>query len=1109
MHECQKRSNTNTPVEFIMPKAVKPVSAEQYAQYAQQQIDTLKRSNFELEKRLHELAEDKGRLEAELGTQKESFVKMHAREQDLLKDIETLRDENSHHTGAIKRLQKEREGLKSTNESLSDELGSINDKLSKTEKYYKEVEHENLTLEADIKQLMKDKRQLFDEKQKLQVTVEDALKTKENYRSFIKQLREQNQSLESSISQPEGTKPVKPEKKKVVLPTTREQKTLGEVMNLREEKLQLQDRLLVAQEEIYSLEMHLKVQDKADLPGSEGTEDDGGLVAQLSQLRAHVGGVRADLESVQSAVSFFGTQQKAMVREGFKVLASKCREQLLVAGQDRTRLAETLCLTEWSLGKMEEDYKVMKGENAKLHIQRNKMAEEVSALKTEVSELRDQKRIQLVQISQDKVLAREKDTKLGELELERKQLQEKFSTSERNWKKEYKRLELEWEGRVAEAMQSCELLAEEREWLIAEKETMEGKMVVLSAENEWQIAARDEMEAHVKTLEGKMVDVMLKEDENERAICQAQEEIAALLVQRAFLSARLKLGEGQHQEELTRVRGESERVVSGLRHEGAALRGVVGTLERQNSAQEKRLLEIADKERQVGTLESTIASLTNSQSRLQVEMDSLTKKHVKVIKDFSLLEEMEHGRRLENEKVKMTLATEIELLKSKLSSVEGEREGLQRKLNEIAADPPSSSSSSHGPPHSGGTTGSAFHSIPPSVKQVEHLKKQIAMLQNESKQQRKINQDFVGNRSTKLAELLNRVSTLETENQHLKETITISGAHSSLDDEAVANLRKRVADMTRRTFFLDSDKKNLTEKVRGLTASLKSAREAKDHVSTDRMQGLSRENQELRDRIRKLEGDLTKRLMAADARIVETIKENDKLRHMLLTVQSAVVESGEVQSSASENFTSLLKSEGEMLRDLKTGLASSSLELGKLEADHQKIEDLQHEMQLTLTTEGVVNDEKGVAPSGEGRGFPAVFKSLPAGYISNLQGQKETSKSGTRPTSLCVSSLELQRKMSEISSVTSSFSENFQRQKHLLERWDSEVGTIQKSLVAMETLFRAETERSVGLKNILSSIHGLDLQSEHLQSVMQRQIEQLQDQVSWALVGIGKGSSYR
>ena len=193
----------------------------------------MKRSNFELEKRLHELAEENRRLESELTVQRENFAKMQAREQDLLKDIEVLRDENSHHTGAIRRLQGEREGLKSENESLQDEMGTLNDKLNKTEKYYKEVEHENLSLEAEIKDLIANKNLLIREKQELQVAVENALKTKENFRSTIKQLREENQPKAAAA---------KPEKKKVVIPVSKEQKELSEVMNLRKEKLQLQDR---------------------------------------------------------------------------------------------------------------------------------------------------------------------------------------------------------------------------------------------------------------------------------------------------------------------------------------------------------------------------------------------------------------------------------------------------------------------------------------------------------------------------------------------------------------------------------------------------------------------------------------------------------------------------------------------------------------------------------------------------------------------------------------------------------------------------------------------------------------------------------------------------
>ena len=68
-------------------------------------IDALRKSRLELEQRLHEVSEDKRRLEAELARQREALRKVQDREQDLSKDIETLRDENSHHSGTISKLQ--------------------------------------------------------------------------------------------------------------------------------------------------------------------------------------------------------------------------------------------------------------------------------------------------------------------------------------------------------------------------------------------------------------------------------------------------------------------------------------------------------------------------------------------------------------------------------------------------------------------------------------------------------------------------------------------------------------------------------------------------------------------------------------------------------------------------------------------------------------------------------------------------------------------------------------------------------------------------------------------------------------------------------------------
>ena len=59
-------------------------------------------------------------------------------------------------------------------------------------------------LQEDIKQLCIDKDQLSSELRKLHSTVEDALKTKENYRSTIRQLREQNVTLEGQLNTPEN-----------------------------------------------------------------------------------------------------------------------------------------------------------------------------------------------------------------------------------------------------------------------------------------------------------------------------------------------------------------------------------------------------------------------------------------------------------------------------------------------------------------------------------------------------------------------------------------------------------------------------------------------------------------------------------------------------------------------------------------------------------------------------------------------------------------------------------------------------------------------------------------------------------------------------------------
>ena len=1057
-----KRRNI-VPEEFILPRTDSNILNDHYLQ----QIEELKRDNKELERRLHELLEERRKLESELGTQKEAFDKIQAREQDLSKDIEILRDENSHNTDALKRLQDEREGLKSENETLQENLTTINEKLKKTEKCYNDVEHENLSLEAEIEQLVNDKKLLYEEKQKLQMAVEDALKTKENYRSSIKQLREQNQSLENQIRQP-GSQAAKPEKKKVMVPATKEHKTLNEVMNLREEKLQLQDRLLSAKQEIDSLEVHLKVQDGKDIPVNDLR---GEITQHLAHFRAQVSSVREDLDSTKSAISFFIGQQHVLAHDSFIMLVSKCREYISMAENDKSKLNEALSLAESSFAKISEDYEHLKSENAKLHSQKISVTDELSALKEEVAMLQDQKRLLSVKLSQNETILHERDGKISEMESSHKQLQERYSTSERNWKREFSKLELEWSGKVAEAEQQCELLLEDKDTLLKEKVFLEERIAEVILENEKLTVARDELIAQVEEMEKKMESINSKVDENEQTISRVQGNIASLLAKKVCLVAQMRVEEEVHKEKVASMEKERAKVLSNAHEQTHTLQERVDILTREREDMANKLEEITSKEEDIGKLESQMAVLIIKQEQLQAEKDAQTKKLSSLLQEIQALQEGEHSRRLHNEKVKMTLTTEMKLLKSKLSSLEDENDRLKSRLGDVGKEHAKQSG--------------AFQALAAS-KQVDQMKQQSS----DSKHQRKFNLESAGSRT--IAELQSRLTLVEGENKCLKEaTMKNSCTHTDLDEETVMALRKKLTEKTRMIFFLESDKQSLTGKVERLTASLKSARETHSHVTTGREQKLLAEKRALQEKIHALEGSLTKKLMAADAKILETVKENDKLKHKLIKIQSAIG-SEQSQTSGLESLLTLLKSESKVLQELKSSLEASSNELEQLESGHHRIESLQQEIHLTVSS----SQESESASPTESKNVPAVFKSLPAGYLSNLQGRKTPSRLDSRSASFSISNSDLQKKLSEVNSATVAFGENFQKHVSTLKQKDKEVDSIHGRLVSLEDKFRAESERSVSLHETLSAINqGMDLHNEELQVVMQKQIEKLQDQV--------------
>ena len=1039
-------------------------------------VEALQRSNLELERRLHEVIEDKRRVEIELSSQKVAFVKIHEREQDLSKDIEILRDENSHHSTAIAKLKDERDSLHVENVNLHDEFTALTDKLNKTEKCYKEVEHENLSLEAELESLVRDKRKLVEEKQNLQAAVEDTLKTKENYRSTIKQLREQNKTLESQQTGKSGITRhvVKSEKPRRVW-ESKEPQTLSEVMSLREEKVQLKDRLFTAQREINSLEAHLEAQDVQST--NRLTEE---ISSHLIEFQSHLAAIYGDIESARTAVTAISGQQQVLVRESFMLLAQKCREQIAAAEGDKTRAVDALKLSQKSLERMETEFEQICRDKAKLQAQRSSVSDDISRLKSEVANLTDQKRLLGIQLTQNQSLAQESDKKVSELESQNKKLQDRYSTSERNWKHEFGRLEREWEDKLVEANLERELILDERESLQAEKETFEAQLSALQLENEKLTIVKNELQTQVDSLGGRISHLGATLSENDNKILSAEKSIAKLLVERACLAAETIAKEEFHREQLIEVEGEHASEMGAATVRGKELEGALRVMEEERLQLRDQLGSVISKEVEIDRLTTQVTLLTSENSQVKFEMGLLNEKHENALKNLQHLAETEQTRELEKEKMKMTLTTEIGLLKSKLKSLDDERQSLEDKVTEVTNERPQ---------------GSAFQMFPES-KQIEQFKKQIWNLQRETKMQRRVNQETSRDQKVQVVELQKRITLLEMENKHLKETARTGNDAA----EASTSLRKQVTDLQRKTFFLESEKKDLSEKVLLLQSSLKVARDVRDRTASERVQKIQNENLVLQERVRGLEENLTKKLMAADLRIVETVKENDKLKQKLFRIQGTASQ----QSSHGASLQALaksLKEEIEVLEKVKLSVSTSRDVLSQLDAGHQRLVSLQEEIKHILSVEQSYESSKrspilSRSLSSTGQNLPPVFNTLPPEYVSSLRASVvKSSFASPSPTGV-----ELREKFSELQGATNNLVEDAKKQQSTLrlEEDDSSATELETKLKSIHCELEGFVKRNKDLCDGITSLKDdfkLDPSQLHSVTVLTKQIESLQDQV--------------
>ena len=1053
-------------------------AAELLASAERVQLENLKRKNLELERHLHEVSEEKRHIEHELQRQREAFAKIQVREQDLSKDIEILRDENSHHSGAINRLKSERDGLQTENDSLHEELHTASEKLNKTEKCYKEVEHENMSLEAEIEQLIMDKKQLYEEKQNLQAAVEDALKTKENYRSTIKQLREQNRSLERQVGDSPAVRErkvggAKPEKDKLRRPPeTKGQQTLGEVMNLREEKTELQGKILSAQQEIDSLKADLQAQEIQEHSLEEFCEE---VTAHLLEFQDRVIMMNEDLSTTKTTIATLLNQQQSLVHDSFMLLVEKCREQLSAAQKDKSKGEEALKVSQKSLKAMEGDYENLKMENAKLQDKRSSISSDVSKLRSEIASLQDQKRLLSVQLSQNEALAQEKDKRVTELEVEQKQLQEKFTTSEKRWKHEYVRLERDWEGKLAEAHLAEEMLSEERDSLLKQQAALEQSLEEVQFENQQLMIAKTELEAQVGNWEEKLERLTSQVDENDLQLSSAQREVANLLAERACISAKMMLTQQNYEERIEALKAEHSGSFEEVNSKNKQLQDAIASMKAERENLSDQLALVTEKETQIDRLTSQMAVLSQEREQLKVEKELLNEKYAIAQQEFQSLAEAEQTRLLNNEKVKLQLKTEIELLKSKLKSVGDEKHKLEDQILKLAAEKVQ--------------TSSAFHAVPQN-KQIEQLMNKISALQAESKQHKRVNQEQSSSR-VQLVDLQSRLASLELENKRLREA-----ARNSTDAiDATATLRKQVSELSRKSFFLESEKKTLSDKVHMMSTSLKVAREMKDRMATERIMKLQEQNQSLQERIRSLEGTLTTKLMAADQKIVSTVKENDKLKQRLLHVQEAMATHQQEDSTLATLIESL-SSESDLITQMRANLESSRVEFEQLEAKQERVQALQTEIQQLLSS-GSRSATPTLRTNAAGtHSLPPVLKSLPPGFLSSFQGRSTSPSDSARPISPSASIV--QEKLTQMQAVSCEFGDGLERHQKVLKEQESELSQLRERFSAIEaSLLEASNKNKEAVPDLQASTDGIELKPDQIQTIalLQKQNEMLQDQV--------------
>ena len=215
---------------------------------------------------------------------------------------------------------------------------------------------------------------------------------------------------------------------------------------------------------------------------------------------------------------------------------------------------------------------------------------------------------------------------------------------------------------------------------------------------------------------------------------------------------------------------------------------------------------------------------------------------------------------------------------------------------------------------------------------------------------------------------------LEAENRRLKDTLR-TGKEPPDSNPA---LRKKIIKLSQRNFFLEWEKKDLSDK---LQMHVRLLRETKEKAASEQERKLREMNHTLTEKVRGLEDSLLKRRSAIDTRITETVKENGRLHQQLIVLKNGFDKSSGQQVLMEETAEWVAREGPQALGELQAGLTSFKQELAGMESAQRRMRELQDELQQMMNSEVFTARTLTRTSSAS---LPPVLKGLNPSYLSRI-----------------------------------------------------------------------------------------------------------------------------